>query len=51
MGRLGLARAYALSGLKAKSRSQYQNFFDLWKNADTGIPILQQAKKEYGSIE
>ena len=34
---LGLARAYALSGDTAKSRSAYQDFLALWKDADTDI--------------
>jgi tetratricopeptide (TPR) repeat protein len=45
--RLGLARAYALAGDKDKSRTAYQDFLGLWKNADPDVPVLQEAKAEY----
>ncbi|MGB7469456.1 MAG: hypothetical protein WBW58_08790, partial [Candidatus Acidiferrum sp.] len=47
---LGLARSYALSGDNSKSRAAYNSFFTLWKDADPGIPILQQAKSEYAKL-
>jgi tetratricopeptide (TPR) repeat protein/tRNA A-37 threonylcarbamoyl transferase component Bud32 len=50
LAQLGLARAYALQGDKAKSRMAYQDFFALWKDADPDIPILQQAKAEYAKL-
>ena len=51
LARLGLARAYALQGQIAKSRSSYQDFFTLWKDADPEIPILQQAKADYAKLQ
>jgi hypothetical protein len=48
---LGLARSYALAGEAAKSRSAYQDFFTLWKDADTDIPILVAAKSEYAKLK
>jgi eukaryotic-like serine/threonine-protein kinase len=51
LARLGLARAYVLSGDTAKSRTEYQNFFTLWKDADPDIPILRQAKIEYAKLQ
>ena len=48
---LGLARAFALQGQIAKSRSSYQDFFTLWKDADPGIPILKRAKAEYAKLQ
>jgi hypothetical protein len=51
LARLGLARAYALQGDTAKARTAYQDFFALWKDADPGIPILQQAKAEYTQLK
>ncbi|MFZ1006823.1 MAG: protein kinase [Candidatus Sulfotelmatobacter sp.] len=48
---LGLGRAYVLAGDSAKARTEYQNFFALWKDADPGIPILQQAKAEYSRLK
>jgi eukaryotic-like serine/threonine-protein kinase len=47
---LGLTRAYALQGDTAKSRTMYQNFFDLWKDADPDTPVLLKAKAEYAKI-
>ena len=34
----------------AKARTAYQDFFALWKDADPDIPILKQARAEYGSL-
>jgi len=47
---LGLARAYALSGDTAKAKATYQDFLTIWKDADTDIPILKQAKAEYAKL-
>jgi tetratricopeptide (TPR) repeat protein len=51
LARLGLARAYALSGDTAKSRTAYQDFLTLWKDADPDIPILKAAKAEYAKLQ
>jgi predicted Ser/Thr protein kinase len=51
VAKLGLARAYALAGDKDKSRTAYQDFLALWKNADPDIPIYQQAKAEYSKLD
>jgi DNA-binding winged helix-turn-helix (wHTH) protein/tetratricopeptide (TPR) repeat protein len=50
LARLGLARAYALQGDTAKARAAYQDFLTLWKDADPDIPILRQARAEYGKL-
>ncbi len=42
--------ACALAGDTAKAKRAYQDFFALWKNADSDIPILQQAKAEYAKL-
>jgi len=47
LARLGLARAYALSGDTAKAKATYQDFLKLWKDADPDIPVLKEAKAEY----
>jgi eukaryotic-like serine/threonine-protein kinase len=51
LGRLGLARTYAMEGDITKARAAYQDFLTLWKNADPDIPILQQAKAEYAKLQ
>jgi predicted Zn-dependent protease len=51
LARLGLARAYAMQGDKAKARTAYQDFLTLWKDADPDIPILKQAKTEYAKLQ
>jgi len=51
LAHLGLGRAYDLQGDTAKARSAYQDFLTLWKDADTGIPVLIAAKSEYASLK
>jgi cytochrome c-type biogenesis protein CcmH/NrfG len=51
LAHLQLGRAYAQSGDAAKARTAYQDFFALWKDADPGIPVLQQAKAEYAKLK
>jgi tetratricopeptide (TPR) repeat protein/tRNA A-37 threonylcarbamoyl transferase component Bud32 len=48
---LQLGRAYAMSGDAAKARAAYQDFLTLWKDADTDIPILKEAKAEYAKLQ
>ena len=50
LARLGLARAYAIQGDRAKARTAYQDFLTLWKDADPDIPIFKQAKAEYANL-
>jgi eukaryotic-like serine/threonine-protein kinase len=51
LANLGLARAYALAGDKARSRVAYQDFFGLWKDADSDLPLLREAKAEYAKVQ
>jgi serine/threonine protein kinase/tetratricopeptide (TPR) repeat protein len=51
LAQLGLARAYALQGDKAKSRTAYQDFLALWRDADPDVPLLLQAKAEYAKLK
>jgi DNA-binding winged helix-turn-helix (wHTH) protein/tetratricopeptide (TPR) repeat protein len=51
LARLGLARAYAMQGDKAKARAAYQDFLTLWKDADPDVPILKEAKAEYEKLK
>src|SRR5271154_4617460 len=51
LAHLGLGRAYALSGEKAKAQTAYQDFLALWKDADPDVPILKEAKAEYAKLQ
>lgn len=51
LGHLGIALAYARSGQTAKARTEYQNFLELWKQADDDNPVLKQAKAEYQKVK
>lgn len=51
LARLGMARAHALAGDKTKARSEYQDFLNIWKDADPDIPILKQAQAEYAKLQ
>jgi eukaryotic-like serine/threonine-protein kinase len=51
LAHLGLGRAYAREGDSQKSRTAYQDFLTLWKDADPDIPILKQAKAEYAKLQ
>jgi tetratricopeptide (TPR) repeat protein/predicted Ser/Thr protein kinase len=47
---LGLARAYSLAGDTANARRAFQDFFELWKDADADSPLLADARKEYAKL-
>jgi serine/threonine protein kinase/tetratricopeptide (TPR) repeat protein len=50
LAHLGLARAYAVQGDTGKSRAAYTEFLNLWKTADSDIPVLRQAKIESSKL-
>lgn len=50
LARVGLARAFTVTGQVADSRSAYQDLFALWKNADADLPLLREAQSEYRSL-
>jgi tetratricopeptide (TPR) repeat protein len=47
---LGMARGSVLSGDTAEAKKAFQNFLELWKEADPDLPILKQAKAEYAKL-
>jgi eukaryotic-like serine/threonine-protein kinase len=47
---LGMARGYALAGDTGKAKKAFQDFLELWKDADPDIPVLKQAKAEYAKL-
>ncbi len=50
LANLQLARAYASMGDKMKAKAAYEGFLNLWKDADSDLPILKQAKAEYRKL-
>jgi eukaryotic-like serine/threonine-protein kinase len=50
LSHLQLARAQTMMGDQAAARKSYEDFLALWKNADSNIPVYQQAKAEYARL-
>ena len=50
LARLGVARGQNLAGDTDRARSAYQDFFELWQEADEDVPILIEAKAEYAAL-
>lgn len=50
MSHLQLGRAYLMAGDQAKAKAAYSDFLNLWKDADSSIPVLQQARLEYAHL-
>jgi DNA-binding winged helix-turn-helix (wHTH) protein/tetratricopeptide (TPR) repeat protein len=50
LAHLQLGRSFVLLGDQPRARAAYQDFFELWNNADPDIPILRQARAEYGKL-
>jgi hypothetical protein len=46
-----LGLAYEKSGWKAKAIEQYEEFLDIWKNADPGIPEVEDAKERLAKLK
>jgi len=51
LAHLQLGRAYARSGDQTNARKEYEDFLTLWKDADSDIPVLKQAKAEYAKLQ
>jgi DNA-binding winged helix-turn-helix (wHTH) protein/tetratricopeptide (TPR) repeat protein len=50
MAQLQLGRAYLMAGDQVKAKAAYSDFLNLWKDADSNIPVLQQARLEYAHL-
>ena len=51
LAHLGLARASALTNNPAEARKNYETFLTIWKDADSDLPILKQARAEYAQLQ
>ncbi|HLJ48840.1 MAG TPA: protein kinase [Bryobacteraceae bacterium] len=51
LAHLQLARALAGSGPTDKAKAMYHRFLDIWKDADSDLPLLQQANAETAQID
>ena len=51
LAHLQIGRAYAMAGDTARAKTAYQDFFNLWKDAEPDIPILKEAKAEYAKLQ
>ena len=61
LAHLGMARAYALDAktlkgadadmARTRALGAYKEFLALWKDADPEIPVLKQAKAEFGKLQ
>jgi hypothetical protein len=51
LAHLGLGRTYVFQGDTVKAKAAYEDFLTQWKDADPDIPVLQQAKAEYASLQ
>ena len=50
LAHLGLGRALVLSGDIVRAKAAYQEFFSLWKDADSDLPVLVKARAEFEKL-
>jgi DNA-binding winged helix-turn-helix (wHTH) protein/tetratricopeptide (TPR) repeat protein len=50
LAHLGLARAYEMQGNHAAARSEYETLFAIWKDADSDLSPLIEARAEYAKL-
>ena len=50
LAHLGLARAHAANGDLAAARASYETFLEHMKEADDGVPVVEEAREEYAAL-
>jgi eukaryotic-like serine/threonine-protein kinase len=50
LAHLQIARAYSITGDTTRAKAAYEDFLALWKDADSNVPILQKARREYAKL-
>ncbi|MBA2737744.1 MAG: tetratricopeptide repeat protein [Pyrinomonadaceae bacterium] len=50
LARSHLAQAFEQKGLPDEARESYQNFLQIWKDADADIPELMDARKKINDL-
>jgi eukaryotic-like serine/threonine-protein kinase len=50
LAHLELGRAYVMAGDEVKGKAAYREFLELWKDGDSNLPVLKQAKLEYAQL-
>jgi hypothetical protein len=51
LARVQLARTYAKARDVANARAAYQDFFQLTKDADAGLPLSVEARNEFARLK
>jgi len=51
LGLIGLARAHVAAGQIAEARAAYDRFLTEWKNADPGVRLLNEARRERAALK
>src|SRR5215472_5771757 len=51
LAQITAARAYTAKGDKSNARQLYQDVLASWKDADTGLPLVEKVKAEYAKLQ